>query len=84
MSTTDQTEHAAKDLEICRGILHELPKRWRIEFLLAGKADWYPGSALGTDAQDAIETFLENYSPSMGTIVGIRVPDVMERVSPPS
>jgi hypothetical protein len=28
------------------------------------------------DAQDAIKTFLENYSPSMGTIRAIRVPNV--------
>ena len=28
------------------------------------------------DPQDAIRTFLENYSPSMGTIVAIRVPGV--------
>jgi hypothetical protein len=49
---------------------------WPIEFLLVGKANYYPGVCLGTDPQDAIKTFLENYSPSMGTIKAIRVPDV--------
>lgn len=49
---------------------------WPIEFLLVGKTSYYPGICLGTDAQDAIKQFLENYSPSMGTIMAIRVPDV--------
>jgi hypothetical protein len=49
---------------------------WPIEFLLVGEANYYPGVCLGNDPQDAIKTFLENYSPSMGTIVAIRVPDV--------
>lgn len=56
-----------------KAVLYQLPKHWRIEFLLSGKTEWYPGSALGTDEQDAIKTFLENHSPSMGIIVGIRV-----------
>jgi len=43
---------------------------------LPGKAEYHPRSALGPDPQDAIKTFLENYSPSMGIIVAIRVPDV--------
>jgi len=51
---------------------------WPIEFLLVGKADYYPGICRGTDAQDAIKQFLENYSPSMGTIMAIRVLDVGE------
>ena len=54
-------------------------KHWPIEFLLSGKTEWYPGSELGTNPQDAIKMFLENYSQSMGTIVGIRVPSVPER-----
>jgi len=54
---------------------HE-PQYWPIEFLLVGKANYYPGVCQGTDAQDAIKTFLENYSPSMGTIMAIRVPNV--------
>ena len=49
---------------------------WPVEFLLVGKPEYYPGICLGTDAQDAIKQFLENYSPSMGTIMAIRVPDV--------
>jgi hypothetical protein len=49
---------------------------WPIEFLLVGKANYYPGVCLGTDPPDAIKTFLENYSPSMGTIMAIRVPNV--------
>jgi hypothetical protein len=49
---------------------------WPIEFLLVGKANYYPGVCLGTDPQDAIMTFVENYSPSMGTIKAIRVLDV--------
>jgi len=54
------------------GMSNEL-KYWPIEFLLVGKADYYPGVCLVTDAQDALKTFLENYSPSMGTIMRIRV-----------
>jgi hypothetical protein len=49
---------------------------WPIEFLLVGNENYYPGVCLGTDPQDAIKTFLENYSPSMGIIEAIRVPDV--------
>lgn len=49
---------------------------WPIEFLLAGKTECYPGVCQGTDPQDAIKTFLENYSPSMGIIKAIRVPDL--------
>jgi len=51
------------------------PQYWPIEFLIVGKADYYPGVCQGTDPQGAIKTFLENYSPSMGTIMAIRVPD---------
>jgi hypothetical protein len=58
-----------------QGMSNEL-KYWPIEFLLAGKEDYYPGVCQGTEPQDAIKTFLENYSPSMGIIVAIRVPDV--------
>jgi hypothetical protein len=49
---------------------------WPIEFLLVGKADYYRGVCQGIDAQDAIKQFLENYSPSMETIMAIHVPDV--------
>jgi len=54
------------------------PQYWPIEFLLVGKENYYPGVCQGTDAQDAIKTFIENYSPSMGTIKAIRVLDVGE------
>ena len=54
------------------------PQYWPIEFLLVGKTNYYPGICLGTDAQDVIKTFLENYSPSMGTIMAIRVLDIGE------
>lgn len=49
---------------------------WPIEFLLVGKTNYYPGVCQGADAQNAIKTFLENHSPSMGTIMAIRVPNV--------
>jgi hypothetical protein len=48
---------------------------WPIEFLLVGKADYYPGVCRGTDPHDAMKVFLENYSPK-GTIIAIRVPDI--------
>jgi hypothetical protein len=60
---------------------YDLSQHWPIEFLLFGKTEWYPGSALGKNAQNAIKTFLENYSPSMGKIIAIRVPIVhMDRI----
>jgi hypothetical protein len=47
---------------------------WPIEFLLVGKADYYPGVCRGTDPHDAMKVLLENYSPK-GTIMAIRAPD---------
>lgn len=34
MNDTDQAVPAAMNLPICRGMLYELPKHWRIEFIL--------------------------------------------------
>jgi hypothetical protein len=48
-------------------------KHYPVEFELAGKAETYPGSALGADAQDAIKTFLASFSSPTGTIKAIRV-----------
>jgi hypothetical protein len=48
---------------------------YQLEFLLRGKTEWYPGMTLATDEQDAIRNFLSDYSPSMGTIVAVRVLD---------
>jgi len=49
---------------------------WPIEFLLVGKTEYCPGVCQGTDPQDAMKNFLENHSPSMETVVAIRVTDV--------
>jgi hypothetical protein len=46
---------------------------YQLEFLLRGKTEWYSGMTLATDEQDAIRNFLSDYSPSMGTIVAMRI-----------
>lgn len=55
--------------------MSDQPQYWPIEFLLVGKADYYPGVCQGADPHDAMKVFLENYSPK-GTIMAIRVPDI--------
>ncbi len=48
-------------------------KYFEIGYLLRGQKEWKSGHTLSTDEQGAISNFLTDYSPSMGTIVGVHV-----------
>jgi hypothetical protein len=44
-----------------------------IEYQLEGKSEWRSATTLSTDKTSALRNFLIDYSPSMGTIVGVRI-----------
>ena len=51
-------------------------RNFTIEYKLVGRAEWRDGITLGADETGAIANFLSDYSPSMGTIREIRVPQI--------
>lgn len=60
--------------ESCGTAQPEKKERYfEIGYLLRGQKQWKSGHTLSTDEQSAISNFLMDYSPSMGTIVGVHV-----------
>jgi hypothetical protein len=51
--------------------LEKQEQYFEIGFLLRGETQWGSGHTLGESETDAIRNFLIDFSPSMGTIVGI-------------
>jgi hypothetical protein len=44
-----------------------------IEYQLEGKPEWRTATTLSTDKTGALQNFLSDYSPSMGTVTAVRI-----------